>query len=78
MPPSTPDLSQTARALRLSPLPVLRELSLHETDAAVTLHGQLPSYYLKQLAQEAIIPTLGGRALLNRVKVVREEVSLVS
>jgi hypothetical protein len=71
MPPATPDLSQTARALRLSPLPVLRELSLHETDAAVTLHGQLPSYYLKQLAQEAIMPTLGGRALVNRVKVVR-------
>jgi hypothetical protein len=74
MPPATPDLSLTARALRLSPLPVLRELSLHETDAAVTLHGQLPSYYLKQLAQEAVIPTLAGRALLNRVKVVREEV----
>ncbi len=68
---TTLDLSQTARALRLNPLPVLRDVTLHETEATVTLHGKLPSYYLKQLAQEAVMPTLGGRAFFNRVQVVR-------
>jgi len=31
----------------------------------------VPSYYLKQMAQEAVIPLLDGRELHNRVTVVR-------
>jgi hypothetical protein len=32
--------------------------------------GRVPSYYLKQLAQETVMPALNGRALVNRVTVV--------
>jgi hypothetical protein len=44
---------------------------VQETESAVVLQGNVPSYYLKQLAQEAVMPALAGRALLNRVQVVR-------
>lgn len=67
---STLDQSQLALALRRSPIPALRKLSLSESDASVTIQGQVSSYYLKQLAQETILPLLDGRQLLNRVQVV--------
>ena len=37
----------------------------------VVISGSVSSYYLKQLAQETIMPILDGRDLVNRVKVVR-------
>ena len=58
-------------ALRQSPLPALRKLAVEETDAAVVICGAVSSYYLKQLAQETIMPVLAGRELHNRVAVVR-------
>jgi sulfur carrier protein ThiS len=64
--------SRAALALDRSPIPALRKLSLEESEAAVVINGRVSSYYLKQLAQEAIMPVLGGRALLNRVAVIRE------
>ncbi len=36
------------------------------------LSGIVNSYYLKQLAQEAVMPFLSGRKLRNHVDVVRE------
>ena len=71
---STPTLEQSRAllALRHSPLPALRKLSLEETEAVVVIHGQVSSYYLKQLAQETIMPVLGGRKLVNRVLVARD------
>ena len=68
---STLGQSRATQALRLSPLPALRRLSLEETDAAVVISGKVSSYYLKQLAQETVMPLLEGRQLLNRVVVVR-------
>jgi hypothetical protein len=62
--------SQLVLALRRSPIPALRKLSLAENETSVTIQGQVTSYYLKQLAQEAILPLLDGRQLLNRVQVV--------
>lgn len=64
--------SRAATALRHSPIPALRKLSLDETAAAVVISGNVPSYYMKQLAQEAVIPLLAGRELHNRVAVVRQ------
>jgi hypothetical protein len=64
--------SRAARALRQSPIPALRKLSLDETDVAIVISGNVTSYYLKQLAQEAVIPLLEGRELHNRVTVVRQ------
>ena len=65
------ELSRAALALRQSPIPALRRLALEESETAVVIQGNVPSYYLKQLAQEAVMPALAGRALLNRVQVVR-------
>jgi hypothetical protein len=77
MSPSTLEQSPAARALRHSPIPPLRKLSLEETDTTVVILGQVSSYYLKQLAQETVMPLLGGRSLHNRVTVVRESAPAV-
>jgi hypothetical protein len=69
---SPPAASPAAVALRQSPIPALRKLMIEETDDAVVICGHVNSYYLKQLAQEALMPHLGGRALLNRVRVVSD------
>ena len=71
----TLDSSRASQALRGSALPALRKLSLQETEAVVVINGRGSSYYLKQLAQEAIMPALGGRELHNQVAVVREPAS---
>ena len=66
--------SRLTLALRGSPIPALRKLSLEEGGTMVTIQGKVSSYYLKQLAQETILPLLGGRKLLNRVLVVHEAI----
>jgi hypothetical protein len=67
-------VSRASLCLTLSPIPALRKLSLEETDDAVVIHGCVASYYLKQLAQETVLPALSGRTLLNQVAVVRQPV----
>jgi len=67
LPPLKPPRAQSA--LRDSPLPALRRLSVHETDSRVTITGRVGSYHLKQLAQEAVKHLLAGRSLVNRVTV---------
>jgi len=62
--------SRVASVLRESPIPALRKLSIEESEAIVLINGKVPSYYLKQMAQEAIMPLLDGRSLVNRVLVV--------
>ena len=58
-------------ALLQSPLADLRKLSVQETEVAVLIQGKVSSYYLKQMAQETVMPALAGRCLVNRVTVVR-------
>jgi hypothetical protein len=65
-----------AQILQQSAIPALRKLSVEETSTAVEISGCVSSYYLKQLAQESLLPILGPRKLLNRVVVVRTEPSL--
>lgn len=62
---------RAAVALRQSPIPALRKLSVEESDTVVLLQGSVSSYYLKQLAQETLMPILDGRQLLNQVAVQR-------
>ena len=62
--------SRAAAVLRDSPIPALRKLTIEETKTTVLIKGKVPSYYLKQMAQEAIMPLLDGRVLDNRVTVV--------
>jgi hypothetical protein len=66
----TASLRAAAEALGQSPIPILRRLKVEEHPTKVVLSGRLPSYYYKQLAQEAILPHLAGRELVNRVIVV--------
>ncbi len=67
----TLEISRAALALRQSPIPALRRLALEESDTTLVLQGDVPSYYFKQLAQEAIMPALAGRLLFNQVRVIR-------
>jgi hypothetical protein len=58
-----------AELLIQSPQPLLRRLKVEETEEEVVLVGTLPTYFLKQLAQETVRPNLAGRRLLNRIVV---------
>jgi len=62
---------QAAQALRQSNIPALRRLAVVGSESQLVLTGRVPSYYIKQLAQEAILPHLAGRELVNRVVVSR-------
>jgi osmotically-inducible protein OsmY len=62
---------EPAAALTSSPLPQLRRLVVTVSDAEVVITGRVPTYYLKQLAQEAVRGALGTRTLHNRVEVGR-------
>ena len=64
--------SRAAVALRHSPIPALRKLAIEETDEEVVIQGCVTSYYLKQLAQEALMPYLDGRTLRNGVRVAHD------
>jgi hypothetical protein len=57
--------------LRQSPIPALRKLAVEESESTVILLGNVSSYYLKQLAQETVMPVLESRQLINRVNVTR-------
>jgi hypothetical protein len=66
---TTLEQSRAMQALRGSPIPAIRNLRIEETEVSVELHGNVVSYYLKQLAQETVMPVLDGRELRNRVTV---------
>jgi hypothetical protein len=61
--------SRVAEVLSQSSTPLLRRLKVEETDDEVILIGTLPTYFLKQMAQETIRPVLGERRLLNLIVV---------
>jgi hypothetical protein len=67
-----PVSSEVMQALRQSSHPALRRLLIEETATAVVISGRVTSYYLKQLAQETIMPMRGCRDVVNRVLVERE------
>jgi hypothetical protein len=62
--------SQAGEALLRSSIPALRKLQVEERDLELVLIGAVSSYYLKQLAQETVMPFLGARELKNQVAVV--------
>ena len=64
-----PPLTEPTEVLIASPLPQLRRLVVRATDDEIVITGRVSSYYMKQLAQEALRPTLGERRLVNRVEV---------
>ena len=62
---------EPAAVMTSSPLPQLRRLVVTVSEGEVVITGRVPTYYLKQLAQETVRPALGARTLLNRVEVCR-------
>jgi osmotically-inducible protein OsmY len=62
--------SYAMQAVHQSSIPALRNLSVEESDTRVRITGSVTSYYLKQLAQEAVMPVLRDRELENQVEVV--------
>jgi hypothetical protein len=69
MPTITLSRTRAAEALEQSQQPLLRRLEVLETEKEIVISGSVPSYYLKQLAQEAVRPVLGDRLLRNRIRV---------
>jgi len=61
---------RAALLMRENPVNDLRRLDVTETDAEIVISGIVSSYYLKQMAQEAIRPALSGRRLRNQVIVL--------
>jgi hypothetical protein len=62
---------RAAQVLRQSPIPALRKLRVEESSGSVIISGRVSSYYLKQLAQETVMPLLNRRELRNQVMVIR-------
>lgn len=62
-------------ALRQSPHPALHSLEVDEIDGAVVLTGRVGSYYDKQLAQEAVLSVVGGRSIVNNIRVAKHTVA---
>jgi len=67
MPTITLCRTRAAEVLEQSQQPLLRRLEVLETEKEIVISGSVPSYYLKQLAQEAVRPVLGDRRLRNRI-----------
>lgn len=63
-------VTQAAHSLKKSCHPALRRLSVESSESALIISGKVTSYYLKQMAQEAIMPVREGLQLVNNVDVV--------
>jgi hypothetical protein len=73
LPPCT--IVQTARArLRAVPYPTIQTLSCEcDEQGVLLLQGQLPSFYEKQLAQEAVARLPGVTQVVNETEVSAKE-----
>jgi len=69
--PTVANASPATQALRQSSHPGLRNLTIQEADGIIIIMGRVTSYYLKQLAQETVMPVRGDCTLLNRVTVIK-------
>lgn len=57
-------------ALRSAPYTPLRNVTCRVADGSLELHGRLPSYYLKQVAQTVVISATRALPISNRIEVV--------
>ncbi len=68
--PGRPTVAEAAlERLRRSCYRQLRQVTCHFHEGVLILHGQLPSYYLKQHAQEAVMDLKGVEEIINRIDV---------
>ena len=56
--------------LQQSPHVILREVSCEFDQGVLVLRGRVPSFYYKQLAQEAIAHVEGVVQVVNKIEVV--------
>jgi osmotically-inducible protein OsmY len=66
-------VERVERALRATGYSPLRSVEASVCGRLVILQGQVPSYYLKQLAQATAMDVPGVRELRNDVEVVRSQ-----
>jgi osmotically-inducible protein OsmY len=66
--PAPADLAE--RCLRSNPYPALKNVSCDLLDGVLVLRGCLPTYYLKQIAQEAVAALEGVEHIDNQIQVV--------
>lgn len=70
MPESTTELYSVAQhALASSGVYALRELTVEPHNDGLLISGAVPSFYLKQLAQEVVLAVAGTVELVNSVRV---------
>ena len=69
MPPALETPFSAGEILHQSVFQALRRLKVEETASEIIVSGSVSSYYLKQLAQECLIPYLGARRLRNCIDV---------
>jgi len=71
MQPPTSEVGQAAQdRLRQSPHAALREVECDFAGGTLTLRGRVPSFYYKQLAQEAVAHLEGVVQVSNRIDVL--------
>ena len=58
------------RRLRGSSFLALRNVCCEYHEGVMTLRGRLPTYYLKQIAQELVAEVEGVQKVFNRIEVV--------
>ena len=58
------------RCLRSNPYLALKNLSCDQRGGVLVLHGSLPTYYLKQVAQEVVAQLEGIEGIDNQIEVV--------
>jgi hypothetical protein len=65
------DLEELARGMLWNtPYHALRRISCEYQEGALILRGEVPSYYLKQMAQTAVAPVGGAARIVNHIDVV--------
>jgi hypothetical protein len=61
--------ARAEQILRQSTYPALWIVSCQQTGGAMVLHGRVPLFYLKQLAQMLVAKTINGGQILNQIEV---------
>ncbi len=69
---STPLRDQLRQRLQTSPYASLRRVRCECHEGVVTLHGRVASYFLKQMAQEAVRRLAGAEEIANHIDVLEE------
>jgi osmotically-inducible protein OsmY len=63
-------IAEARERLKSAPYAPVRGISCEYHDGVLILRGQVPSFFQKQLAQEAVLKLDGVRQVVNRIEVV--------